>query len=95
MYTTTINQNGMILLNKAAREALGVKLGDRVTINFNKKSAKVEREMTEEEAQAYLDSLFSPETKRLIKENAGKTADELFEVAMMKTLKEEVAEGRL
>ena len=71
MYTTTINQNGMILLNKDARKALGVKLGDRVMINFDEKSARIEREMTDEEAQAYMDSLFSPETKRLIKKNAG------------------------
>lgn len=49
MYTTTINQNGMILLNKAAREALGVKLGDKVTIDFDSKSARVERRMSDEE----------------------------------------------
>lgn len=95
MYTTTINQNGMILLNKDARKALGVKLGDRVMINFDEKSARIEREMTDEEAQAYMDSLFSPETKRLIKKNAGKTADELFDSAMEKVLKEEITEGRL
>ena len=49
MYTTTINQNGLILLNKAARDALGVKLGDRVVINFDGKQARIEREMTDEE----------------------------------------------
>ena len=49
MYTTTINQNGMILLNKKAREALGLKLGDRVAISFDTKSARVERPMSDEE----------------------------------------------
>ena len=49
MYTTTINQNGLILLNKAARDALGVKLGDRVVISIDKEQARVEREMTDEE----------------------------------------------
>ncbi len=79
MYTTTINQNGMILLNKAAREALGVKLGDRVMIRTDKKRATVEREMTDEEARAYMDSLFSAETKKHIKENAGKTVREMMD----------------
>ncbi len=79
MYTTTINQNGMILLNKAAREALGVKLGDRVMIRTDKKRATVEREMTGEEARAYMDSLFSAETKKRIKENAGKTVREMMD----------------
>ena len=95
MYVTTINQNGMILLNKDARKALGVKLGDRVTINFDSKSAKIEREMTEEEAQAYMDSLFTPESKKLVKKYAGKTADELFDIAIKKSIAEEMAEGRL
>ena len=95
MYTTTINQNGMILLNKDARKALGVKLGDRVTINLDEGVAKVEKRMTDEEAQAYMDSLFSPETKHLIKKYAGMTADELFDIAITRSIKEEMAEGRL
>ena len=77
MYTTTINRNGLILLNKAARDSLGVKLGDRVTVNFNNKSATIEREMTDEEFFAKLDAMKSEETKRRIKELAGKTTDEL------------------
>lgn len=84
MYTTTINQNGMILLNKTAREALGLRLGDRVTVNFNKKSAMVRREMSDEEFFTKLDSIKSEKTKKRIQENAGKTASELFEMAMMK-----------
>lgn len=84
MYTTTINQNGMILLNKSAREALGVKLGDKVTINFDKKSAKVERELSDEEFFAKLDAIKSPETKKKIEQYAGKSADELFDLAMAK-----------
>lgn len=84
MYTTTINQNGLILLNKAAREALGVKLGDRVTINFSKKSAVVEREMSDEEFFAKLDKIKSVKTQKNIQAAAGKSADELFEVAMKK-----------
>ena len=95
MYTTTINQNGMILLNKAAREALGVKLGDRVTVNVDKKVAKIEREMTDEEFFARLDAMKSEATKKRIKELAGKTADELFEMAMAKTFANEYAEGRI
>lgn len=95
MYTTTINQNGMILLNKDARKALGLKLGDKVTINFNENEAKIAKRMTDEEAQAYMDSLFSPKTKQLIKKYAGKSASELFDIAMTKAIKEEIAEGRL
>lgn len=84
MYTTTINQNGMILLNKAAREALGVKLGERVAISFDTKSARVERRMSDKEFLEKLDAMKSSKTRRRIKELAGKTADELFEIAMSK-----------
>lgn len=84
MYTTTINQNGLILLNKAAREALGVKLGDRVTINISKESATVKRELTDDEFFAQMDAKKSSRTKTKIKQYAGKTADELFEIAMQK-----------
>ena len=94
MYTTTINQNGMILLNKDARRALGLKLGDRVVINFDKKSARVEREMTDEEAQTYMDSLFTPGSKQLVKEYAGKSADELFDIAMEKSITDKETEEK-
>lgn len=82
MYTATINQNGLILLNKAAREALGVKLGDRVTIRFSKKGAVVERELSDKEFFKKLDAMKSEQTKRNIRDMAGKSADELFEMAM-------------
>lgn len=84
MYTTTINQNGLILLNKAAREALGVKLGDKVVINFTSESAVVERELSDEDFFAKMDALKSPKTKKNIQKNAGKSADELFEMAIKK-----------
>lgn len=95
MYTTTINQNGMVLLNKDARKALGLKLGDKVMVNFDKKNVRIEPRMSEKEAQAYMDSLFTPESKKLVKKYAGKTADELFEIAMKKSMAGEIAEGRL
>ena len=72
MYTTTINQNGLILLNKAAREALGVKLGDRVTINISKESATVKRELTDDEFFAQMDAKKSSRTKAKIGQYAGK-----------------------
>ena len=84
MYSTTINQNGMILLNKAAREALGVKLGDRVTISLSRRGAVVERELTDAEFFDKLDAMKSADTQRRISENAGKSASELFEMAMRK-----------
>ena len=91
MYTTTINQNGLILLNKSAREALGVKLGDRVIINISKESAVVKRELTDDEFFAQMDAMKSHKTKESIKSHAGKSADELFEEAMQKSLKEQEA----
>ena len=71
MYTTTINQNGLILLNKAAREARGVKLGDRVTINISKESATVKRELTDDEFFAQMDAKKSSKTKSKIRQYAG------------------------
>lgn len=82
MYTTTINQNGLILLNKAAREALGLKLGDKVMISFSKKSATIEREMSDEEFFEKMDEMKSKKTQENIRKMAGKSADELFEIAM-------------
>ena len=87
MYTTTINQNGMILLNKTVRETLGVKLGDRVTVSFNKKSVTVEREMSDDEFFAKLDAMKSDRTKKRIQEISGQTADELFQIAINKSTK--------
>lgn len=85
MYTTTINQNGMILLNKAVRESLNLQLGDRVTVSFNKKSVTVQKEITDEEFFAKLDAMKSERTRKRIQENAGKSADELFRMAMAKS----------
>ena len=87
MYTTTINQNGMILLNKTVRETLGIKLGDRVTVSFNKKSVTVEREMSDDEFFAKLDAMKSDRTKKRIQEISGQTADELFQIAISKSTK--------
>ena len=95
MYTTTINQNGMILLNKDARKALGLKLGDRVTINFDKNSARIARRMTDEDFFAKLDSMKSERTKQMIEKYAGKSDDELLDIAMKKVVKREMTEGRL
>ena len=77
MYTTTINQNGMILLNKDARKALGLKLGDRVTVDFNKDTIKVSPRTSDEVFFALLDKRNTLETRAAIKRNAGKTASEL------------------
>ena len=85
MYTATINQNGLILLNKKAREALGVKLGDRVVISISKKSATIKREPTDDEFFAQMDSIKSAKTKENIQKHAGQSADELFKLAMQKS----------
>ena len=68
-------------------------LGDRVTISFDKKQARIEKPMTDEEFFAKLDAMKSEKTKQRIKELAGKTADELYAMAMQKVLSTEVAEG--
>lgn len=77
MYTTTINQNGMILLNKDARKALGVKLGDKVTVDFDKDGVKVSPRSSDKAFFAILDKRNTPKTIAAIKRNAGKTASEL------------------
>ena len=45
----------------------------------------MERELTDEEFFAKLDAIKSDKTKKSIKTNAGKSASELFELAMQKT----------
>lgn len=74
---------------------MGLELGDKVTIDFNNKEAKVEKMMTDEEFFAKLDAMKSEETKKRIKELAGKSASELFDIAMETAIAEEMAEGRL
>lgn len=95
MYTTTINQNGLILLNKSARKMLGVELGDCVTVSFDKDQARIERRMTDEEFFAKMDAMKSKKTIQQIKKYTGKTADELLDIAMRKALAKEVKEGSL
>lgn len=77
MYTTKINQNGMILLNKDARKALGLKLGDKVMVNFDKNLVKIARRMSDEEFFARMDANNNEKTKAAIKRNAGKTISEM------------------
>ena len=77
MYTTTINQNGMILINKAVREALGLKLGDKVTVTFDTQSARVERKMSDEE---FMDGISKIQAKYGDKSSNDLSADEAVRV---------------
>lgn len=77
MYTTTINQNGMILINKAVREALGLKLGDKVTVTFDEKSARVERKMSDEE---FMDGISKIQAKYGDKSNSDLSAEEAVRI---------------
>lgn len=77
MYTTTINQNGMILINKTVREALGLKLGDKVTVTFDEKSARVERKMSDEE---FMDGISKIQAKYGDKSNSGLSAEEAVRI---------------
>ena len=67
----------MILLNKDARKALGLKLGDKVTVDFTKNMIKVSPRSSDETFFMMLDKRNSEKTKVAIKRNAGKTASEL------------------
>lgn len=82
-YTTTITQSGQITLTKAAREALGVKNGDRVVIDLKKGKLVVEPRMSDEEFFAKLDAIVSPESrareKEISKKYAGKSVREMLE----------------
>ena len=77
MYTTTINQNGMILISKAVREALGLKLGDKVTVTFDEKSARVERKMSDEE---FMDGISKIQAKYGDKSSNSLSAEEAVRI---------------
>lgn len=80
MYASTITKTGQATIPKDVREALGVHFGERIYFTVNRdKTVSVAREMTEQEARAYLDSFNTEETRRLIKLHAGKTVSELRE----------------
>lgn len=72
MYTTTITKAGQITLTKAAREALGVKASDRVTVDIKKGRLVVEPRLSDEEFFAELDKMKSPESLKREKEIAEK-----------------------
>lgn len=82
-YTTTITQSGQITLTKAAREALGVKNGDRVVIDLKKGKLVVEPRMSDEEFMRRLDALKTPESRKreieISRKYAGKSVREMLE----------------
>ena len=85
-YVTTLTTSGQITIPKALRELIGVKKSDKLILKYDAKSNHVyfEKPYTLEDMIKAFDRIqtnFPPKTKKAIKENADKTADELFEQA--------------
>lgn len=59
MYTTTITKSGQIGFPKALRDALGVKIGDQVTLDTKRGNVTVSRRMTDDEFLKALDAMDS------------------------------------
>lgn len=57
MYSAVITQSGQVTLPKELREFLGVKPGERVIFNIDKKSVTIKTKPTMEEFFAELDAI--------------------------------------
>ncbi|MBQ8991962.1 AbrB/MazE/SpoVT family DNA-binding domain-containing protein [Candidatus Saccharibacteria bacterium] len=77
MASLAVTQVGQVTIPKVFREALGIK--NRVTMEKRGEELIVRREKTDREVFAELDAMWTPEERRRIKANAGKTARELIE----------------
>ncbi len=84
MYTTTITKSGQITLTKSARELLGVKLGDRLTVKSQGSKIIIEPRQSDEEFLKELDCLKSPESlsyeQHLPGEYRGKSTSEMIDI---------------
>lgn len=79
-YSATLTRTGQITIPKAVREALGVKPGQRIVFNIEKKTAKIERQKTVDEITDEIHALVPDYArKNFIEKNAGKTASEIRE----------------
>ena len=82
MYPAAITKTNQVTIPKAIREILGLTPDDtRVIYKANPDgSVTIMRDMSEEEARAYMDSFFmDKKSQELIKKHAGKTVSELRE----------------
>lgn len=77
MYATTITKTGQITLNKSARDFMRIKPGDKVLVCFKNGGLFVNRMESDEEFFAALDARNSEKTKEAIRNNAGKSIDEM------------------
>lgn len=82
-FTTTISKSGQITLPKDFRNALGVDIGDQVTLDLDKKDKTkvvLARQLTPDEFIKQIDQIMgnnTPKTQRLIKKHSGKTINQL------------------
>lgn len=56
-YTTTITQSGQITISKAAREALGVRTGDRVFVDIESGQVIIKRRLSDDEFFSAIDEM--------------------------------------
>lgn len=78
-YSVAVTSAGQMTIPKVFREMLGIT--DKVEVDIDKDKIVVKRQKTNEEivreVMAELDASWTPEQRKAIKENAGKTARQL------------------
>lgn len=82
MYTASLTKTGQATIPKVVRDILGITPGEDTKITYTTHkdgSVTIAKEMTDEEAFAYLDSLKSEKTKKIIARSAGKTVREMID----------------
>ena len=83
IYSATITKTGQATIPKAIRDILGIDPGSNARIIYHTHrdgSVSITRDLTYDEARAYLDSYFSDKkSKELVKKHAGKSASQLID----------------
>lgn len=78
-YTVALTKSGQMTLPKALREFLGVEGAKRVTIRQEKDRVTIQRFPTEAEFRARMDAGITPEVRRHIEANRGKSTREMID----------------
>ena len=92
MYATTITKSNQITINSEARQALGVKSGEKLDVVYQNGSLVIRRHPSDAEFFEQLDSLKSEKTKQNVKKYAGYDMSDFRSLpGYHKELKEEYA----
>ena len=78
MYSALITKSGQVTLPKELRDFLGVKPGEKIIFDTDDKGVYIKRKLSFEEYTEALNKNLSRKTKKIIKESAGMSVNEML-----------------